>query len=83
MKLLSLLLLSLLVTTSHAEDRSEGEDCKIETDDCNYTNGECCHITGKNLTTLKRTMCVNKKKLTVKESEEPEETFGVNCYFQF
>ena len=82
MKLL-LLLSCLLLTASRAEDRSEGEDCNIKTDDCNYTNGECCHVTGKDLTTLERTMCVNNRKLTVKESEEPEETFGVNCYYRF
>ena len=80
---ISLLFLCSVLLRTRAEDRSEGEDCNIDTDDCNYTNGECCHITGKDLTTLKRTMCVNKKSLTVKETEEPEETYGVNCYFLF
>ena len=79
----SVFLLLLTLLTTRAEDRSEGEDCNIETDDCNYTNGECCRITGKDLTTLTRTMCVNNEKITVKESEEPEETYGVNCYYRF
>ena len=77
------ILFASLILSAMAEDRSEGEDCVKDVDNCDFNNGECCHVTGKDLTTLERTMCVNNKKITVKESEEPEETYGINCYYRF